>query len=145
MTRPAGWVRVTVETRDNSIIYRKRLPTARCATPLPPHRRFLTCASTGASARWCCGDVGDRGGYACNCAQRLPGTNGITQHYLKVKAQSRTMSQIISVHHNITHITDTCVSRETTKTLSRLHASHLEIKATLVVQNKYFFFPIIWL
>lgn len=56
-------------------------------------------------------------------AHNLPGTNGIIQHYLKVKAQSRTMSQIISVHHNITQITDTRVSRETAKTVIRLHTS----------------------
>lgn len=120
------------------------MTAARRATPLPPHGRFLTCASTGASACWCCGDVGDRCGDACNCAQRPPGTNGIIQHYLKVKAQSRTMSQIIAVHHNITHITDTSVSRETTKTLIRLHTSDLEFKATLGVQNKYSFLPITW-
>lgn len=91
----------------------------------------------GAVEMWATG-----GGYACNCAQRLP--NGITQHYLKVKAQSRTMSQIISVHHNITHITHASVSRETTKTLIRLHPSSPEIKATLAVQIKYLFLPIIW-
>lgn len=57
MTRPAGCIRVTVETRDNNL----QKTTAHCPGVLPLYPRFLTCAATGASARWCCGDVGDRG------------------------------------------------------------------------------------
>lgn len=55
-------------------------------------------------------------------AQRLPGPNGIIQHCLKVKAQSRTTSQISSVHHrNIVRIIVTANSGKSTKTGISLH------------------------